>query len=152
MKKKEAKENTIDPDKLFLGISLAADITYLDAEKRREWGIDEQGADCPSNEELFLRVYAALSRAHVADRRRNVCGLLRVGFDYENSREARDVYREKIKGTFQNELAETLRQLLNLCAGLHIDVESHIREIYKYNNVSVMSYSEQTLSEKWSVR
>lgn len=46
---------------------------------------------------------------------------------------AADKFREWVKGSFEDELADTIIRVLDLCGGLGIDIESHIAYKLAYN-------------------
>ena len=146
---KENKEEVINHETLFVGLNEAAMVAYVDAERRKEYGTMPDASDCPTNDEMFLRLQATLLRAWEADKKNKRIDFLRVKYDYENSLEARNLYRERIRGTFEYELTETVRQLLGFCFSLHIDVENYMREIYKFNNIkALLNYEELQLDKR----
>ena len=85
---KENKEEVINHETLFVGLNEAAMVAYVDAERRKEYGTMSDASDCPTNDEMFLRLQATLLRAWEADKKNKRIDFLRVKYDYENSLEA----------------------------------------------------------------
>jgi NTP pyrophosphatase (non-canonical NTP hydrolase) len=54
-------------------------------------------------------------------------------FESNNTLDWQNNFKENIKDTFQDEIADAVIRLLDLSAGLGIDLEKHINEKIKYN-------------------
>lgn len=54
-----------------------------------------------------------------------------LGTDSKNH--ALKFFEEHIKDTFEDEIADTIIRLLDLCAGLNIDIEKHMQLKFAYN-------------------
>jgi NTP pyrophosphatase (non-canonical NTP hydrolase) len=48
---------------------------------------------------------------------------------------AYDAFESQIKDTFEDELADALIRILDMCGGLGIDIEFHVREKLQYNSL-----------------
>jgi len=47
--------------------------------------------------------------------------------------EYREVFKEDIKDTFEDELADTIIRVLDMCGGLSIDIDFHIEKKLEFN-------------------
>lgn len=52
---------------------------------------------------------------------------------FENNPFVASQFKEHIKDTFEDEIADTLIRLLDLCGFMNIDIDFHVREKLKYN-------------------
>lgn len=76
--------------------------------------------------EMLMLVTSELGEAMEAHRKNRVADWGR--FDYKNV-----AFTECIKDTFEDELADAIIRLLDMCGGLGIDIQRHITEKLKYN-------------------
>ena len=92
--------------------------------------------------EMLCLVHLEISKALEADRENNHCtGDLPDGFlaDIGNGElddeQFRLMYEKNIKGAFEDELANTIIQVLNICAYKEIDINNHLKIKMRYNTL-----------------
>ena len=78
--------------------------------------------------ELLMLVTSELGEAMEAHRKGDFTPALFVGSDHTPK-----AFEENIKDTFEDEIADAIIRLLDLSAGLGIDIEWHIRSKVQYN-------------------
>lgn len=85
----------------------------------------------PNIGEKLMLIVSELSEALEADRvnryaKRN---------DFENAIgiEYTEKFKTHIKDSFEDEIADSIIRLLDLCGGLHIDIEFHVKEKLEFN-------------------
>lgn len=87
--------------------------------------------------EVLMLVVSELSEALEADRkdRRSVCGSFTkaVGNASLYSDEWKQAFEEHVKDTFEDEIADAVIRLFDLCEGFGIDLEWHILKKHHYN-------------------
>lgn len=86
--------------------------------------------------ELLMLVTSELSEALEADRkdrRVNKSGLNRSGIALELLEHFVNKFEENIKDTFEDEIADAVIRLFDICGGLNIDLEYHIQMKMAYN-------------------
>jgi NTP pyrophosphatase (non-canonical NTP hydrolase) len=52
-----------------------------------------------------------------------------------STEEWKRIFEEKVKNSFEDELADTVIRVLDVCAGMGIDLEWHISQKMKYNRL-----------------
>lgn len=55
--------------------------------------------------------------------------------DDKTSEAWKQLFEEKVKNSFEDELADTIIRVLDVCAGFDIDLEWHIQQKMKYNKL-----------------
>jgi len=87
--------------------------------------------------EMLCLIHSEVSEALEADRKNyysNISEIKLKGLADENSAEKfKDVFTECVKDTFEDELADVVIRVLDLCAFKGIDIESHIKAKMRYN-------------------
>ncbi len=80
---------------------------------------------------LLMLVVSELSEALEADRlnKRANMGKYHQGIAYGN------VFEAYVKDTFEDELADSIIRILDLCGYLNIDIENHIKAKMRYNEL-----------------
>ncbi len=82
--------------------------------------------------ELIALIHSELSEALEADRKGRFvnaeCNFLESKYS-----KWKDWFEAEIKDTFQDEIADTFIRLMDLCGGLKIDIEYHIKKKLEYN-------------------
>jgi NTP pyrophosphatase (non-canonical NTP hydrolase) len=73
--------------------------------------------------EMLMLVTSELGEAMEAHRKNRFANWANASEDFENS----------IKDTFEDEIADAIIRLLDMCGGLGIEIESHVFEKLKYN-------------------
>lgn len=85
--------------------------------------------------EVLCLLHSEISEALEADRKDKYCSEISI----EDLCEIPDnaffthAYKEDVKGTFEEEMADTLIRLLDLCGSKNIDIESHVKAKLRYN-------------------
>lgn len=90
--------------------------------------------------ELLMLCVSELSEALEADRKGkhangiHLNSLINKGYTWEDSKVSFvTVFEKDIKDTFEDELADTVIRIFDLCGGLDIDLEQHIYHKMQYN-------------------
>lgn len=78
--------------------------------------------------ELLMLVVSELGEAIEAHRKNRFTDPLFVGTEMTPA-----AFAENIKDTFEDEIADAIIRLFDMCGGLGIDIDFHIREKLKYN-------------------
>ncbi len=82
--------------------------------------------------EMLCFIHSEVSEALEADRKNNYCQ--KKSIDYMNQCEwSLSHFRDNIKNTFEDELADVIIRVLDLCAYKGIDIEKHILMKMRYN-------------------
>jgi len=82
--------------------------------------------------EMLCLIHSEVSEALEADRKNNYCQ--KKSIDYMNQCEwSLSHFRDNIKNTFEDELADVIIRVLDLCAYKGIDIEKHILMKMRYN-------------------
>jgi len=87
--------------------------------------------------EMLALIHAEVSEALEADRAGKYCtdDDVRCVMLNINSANFPEVYKNYIKGTFDEEMADIVIRVLDFCAFKGIDLESHIEAKMKYNSM-----------------
>lgn len=84
--------------------------------------------------ELLMLVVSELGEGIEAHRKDNFANLEQYIEDTKgNDRIDPEAFKKHIKDTFEDELADAIIRLLDMCYGLNIDIEFHVSEKLKYN-------------------
>jgi len=87
--------------------------------------------------ELLMLIVSELGEALEADRKNLHADLATFEFSFQNSDYSDEGYvsnfKDYIKDTFEDEIADAFIRLGDLCAGLDIDIEKHIRLKMDFN-------------------
>lgn len=93
--------------------------------------------------EMLCLIHSEVSEALEADRKNhyyeNSGSMLRgladknYGIIFHDEQIARTAFEETVKNTFEDELADVVIRVLDLCAFKGIDIESHIKAKMRYN-------------------
>lgn len=81
---------------------------------------------------LLMLCVSELSEALEADRKGRYAQNRSVGVDYDNI--SAEVFESCFNHTFENEIADTMIRLLDLCGYMDIDIEKHIELKMLYNS------------------
>ena len=130
MKSEETIKTAIDLTVMAKGI-------YEDNKKKGFWDEERNFG------ELLMLVTSELGEAldaHRKDRNANIEGYLKreSELDYDALGELaidakRFMYQDHIKGSVEEEIADTMIRLFDLCGGLNIDIQWHIEKKLEYN-------------------
>lgn len=86
--------------------------------------------------EMLALIHSEVSEALEADRNNHYAvftpSLLGSGYTDE---QWKDVFNKHIKGSFEDEIADTIIRLLDLCAFKGINIEDHVTMKLKYNSM-----------------
>lgn len=86
--------------------------------------------------EALMLVVSELGEAMEAHRKGWFCDPVELAWFFstnDGSHAIEEVFPEKIKDTFEDEIADAVIRLLDLCGGLGIDIERHIEAKMEYN-------------------
>jgi NTP pyrophosphatase (non-canonical NTP hydrolase) len=85
--------------------------------------------------QLLMLIVSEASEALEADRGRGNT-LDRKAFELETAKgeEFKDAFQKYVKDTFEDEIADTIIRLLDLCGAKDIDIDWHIEQKLKYNS------------------
>ena len=108
---------------LCTGLNDAAKQIHEDAKRKGFWDSEHETGT------LLMLCVSELSEALEADRKGRVANLDK--FDKGIARG--DIFETYIKDTFEDELADTVIRILDLCGARGIDLERHINLKLKYN-------------------
>lgn len=83
--------------------------------------------------EMLCLIHSEVSEAMEADRKDkySICGTLKKHL--EEGRDFKEGFETHVKGTFEDELADVIIRVLDLCAFKNIDIEWHINQKIAYN-------------------
>ena len=85
--------------------------------------------------EMLCLIHSEVSEALEADRKDNYCGTIN-GPVYGGDNDGFGHYfEEKIKHTFEDEMADIVIRVMDLCAFKNIDLEAHIKAKMRYNSL-----------------
>lgn len=85
--------------------------------------------------EMLCLIHSEVSEALEADRKDRYSGVA-VSIIYNNSDELfQQNYRIAIKGTFEEEMADIIIRVLDMCAFKGIDIDAHVAAKMRYNSL-----------------
>lgn len=96
--------------------------------------------------EVLMLCVSELSEALEAHRKNKFANLVQFNQDrqstpfHENSATIQ-AFKDNIKDTFEDEIADTVIRLIDLCEGFGIDLETHIRLKLEYNKTRPYKHS-----------
>lgn len=81
-------------------------------------------------------IHSEVSEALEADRKGISCGSVAIGIiDVQDDKEFKEEFEQRIKDTFQDELADIVIRVMDLAEFEAIDLESHIVAKVRYNTL-----------------
>lgn len=94
----------------------------------------------------LMLIVSELGEACEADRKNNHANMDRYEYALQWAREnltspaaieecKKKAFAENIKGSFEDEIADTILRLMDLCGSMNIDIEKHIRLKAEYNKM-----------------
>jgi len=93
--------------------------------------------------EMLCLIHSEVSEALEADRKNYYSNISEIklkgladknfGATFNSDETFKDVFTEFVKNTFEDELADVVIRVLDLCAFKGIDIESHIKAKIRYN-------------------
>jgi NTP pyrophosphatase (non-canonical NTP hydrolase) len=108
---------------LCTGLNDAAKQIHEDAKRKGFWDSERETGT------LLMLCVSELSEALEADRKGRVANLDKFDKGIAHG----DIFETYIKDTFEDELADTVIRILDLCGARGIDLERHINLKLKYN-------------------
>jgi len=78
--------------------------------------------------EFLMLIVSELSEALEADRTKNWARLN----EYADEK-TREGFEKHVKDSFEDEIADAIIRILDMCAALNIDIDWHVREKIEYN-------------------
>lgn len=81
---------------------------------------------------LLMLIVSELSEALEADRKNRHCSVVTYALTPEGELDV-DKFKEKVKDTFEDEIADAFIRLFDLCGYLNIDIAKHIALKLMYN-------------------
>lgn len=89
--------------------------------------------------EMLALIHAEVSEALEADRANKYCELdsdrVYTLFCWPDNGGFTDDYTNEIKGTFEEEMADIVIRVMDMCAYKNIDLEAHIKAKMRYNSL-----------------
>lgn len=86
--------------------------------------------------EMLCLIHSEVSEALEADRSGKYCnksmGHATIAYAEDDFKQA---YKDYVKGTFEEEMADIIIRVLDLCAFKNIDLEMHIRAKMRFNSL-----------------
>lgn len=121
---------SIKEENVFEGINEMTKLIYSNNRDKGFW--DDQR----SLVELLMLTVSELSEAVEAlrkNRRSDIDTFKRKMSNENNKFEFKKNFEEYVKDSFEDEIADAVIRLFDMCGGLGIDLESHIENKVKYN-------------------
>lgn len=101
----------------------------------KDKGFYDDGKAQNMGERLCL-IHSEVSEALEADRNGEYCKYPADAVnDLENNEEFKDHYKAVVKGTFEEEMADIIIRVLDMCAHKGIDIDSHVAAKMRYNSL-----------------
>ncbi|HET6224629.1 MAG TPA: hypothetical protein VFF27_00025 [Bacteroidia bacterium] len=88
--------------------------------------------------EMLALIHSEVSEALEADRLKRYCQLSKpdqnvlMGWTHDNA--FKIDYKDKVKGSFDEEMADIIIRVLDMCAFKDIDIDLHIKAKMRYNS------------------
>jgi NTP pyrophosphatase (non-canonical NTP hydrolase) len=93
----------------------------------------------PSLDRQILLVITELAESIEADRKNKKCSLsstaLLTLLRYEDDKYFKSQFQNEVKDTYEDEIADTMIRLFDLCGYLNIDIDKHISAKVRYNSL-----------------
>lgn len=100
----------------------------------KDKGFYDDGKARNIGERLCL-IHAEVSEALEADRNNNYCPVNIMGVvGWKDDESFITHYKETVKGTFEEEMADIIIRVLDMCAFKNIDIDGHVKAKARYNS------------------
>ena len=120
------KTNPDQKDDVFAtGLTAAAEQVHQDNKQKGFWDKEREIGT------LLMLVTSELAEALEADRKGRYAGKI-ASVDKEEE-EFPQWFEQNVKDTFEDEMADTVIRILDICGAMDIDLEWHINQKLKYN-------------------
>ena len=125
----------MENEKLVAGLNESAQAIYENNKAKGFWDKERNVG------EMLMLVTSELGEAMEAHRKSRFADLEAYEKDYAKARELGDplafenCFKKHIKDSVQDEIADAVIRLLDMSAGLGIDLERHIRAKVRYNEM-----------------
>jgi len=83
--------------------------------------------------EMLCLIHSEVSEALECDRKGKYCNYYPL-LEFTHEDEMKADFETRIKDTFEDEMADIIIRVLDLCAFKEIDIESHIKAKMRYNS------------------
>jgi NTP pyrophosphatase (non-canonical NTP hydrolase) len=128
-------------EKLVKGLNESANIIFENNKAKGFWDKERNKG------EMLMLVVSELGEAMEAIRKDRYADTYRIdelladGCNWENSTSSiLNVFNRDIKDTFEDEIADAIIRLLDMSAGLGIDIEKHINAKVNYNTTRPLKH------------
>ena len=97
--------------------------------------------------EMLCLIHSEVSEALEADRKDNYCSLddsqMNVLLGWVKDEDFKENYQSFVKGSFEEEMADVIIRVLDLCAFKKIDIERHIKAKMRINSLREKYHSKK---------
>ena len=128
------KTNPDQKDDVFAtGLTAAAEKIHQDNKQKGFWDKEREIGT------LLMLVTSELAEALEADRKGKYAGKIAAA-DIDEE-EFPQWFEQNVKDTFEDEMADTVIRILDICGAMDIDLEWHINQKLKYNRTREHKHS-----------
>jgi NTP pyrophosphatase (non-canonical NTP hydrolase) len=97
--------------------------------------------------EMLALMHSEVSEALEADRNRQYCNMdlpqSNVLMGWTDDVDFQKDYKDKVKGSFEEEMADIVIRVMDMCAFKEIDLEYHIKAKMRYNSSRVRMHGKE---------
>ncbi|MFT5749789.1 MAG: NTP pyrophosphatase (non-canonical NTP hydrolase) [Ancylomarina sp.] len=115
------------------GLTAAAEKVHLDNKRKGFWDKEREIGT------LLMLVTSELAEALEADRKGKYAG--KIASEDKEYSEFPQWFEKNVKDTFEDEMADTVIRILDICGAMDIDLEWHINQKLKYNRTREHKHS-----------
>lgn len=131
--KNESIEQTDTKSLLCSGLTEVSKKIHEDNRDKGFWDSDREIGT------LLMLVTSELAEALEADRKGNYCG--KIKREELDGKDFPAWFEKNVKDTFEDEMADTVIRILDICGAMDIDLEWHINQKLKYNRTRAHKHS-----------
>ena len=100
--------------------------------------------DIKNTGEMLCLIHAEVSEALEADRKNKYCEVNPIGvLGWVDDIEFKDSFNRNIKGTFEEEMADILIRVLDMCEYRKINIDAHVLSKMRYNKLREYKHSKK---------